>query len=63
MQWAPDTSDKWAPDPGARNEWALESAAGPLTLGAAVEHFLTAPTPSLGRLERLEVEPNDCARW
>ena len=42
MQWAPDTSDKWAPDPGAPNEWALDSAAGPLTLGTAVEHFLTA---------------------
>lgn len=42
MQWAPDTSDKWAPDPAARNEWALDSPAGPLTLGAAVEHFLTA---------------------
>ena len=41
MQWAPDSSDKWAPDPGARNEWALDSPAGPLTLGAAVEHFLT----------------------
>jgi hypothetical protein len=42
VQWAPDTSDKWAPDLGARNEWALDSAAGPLTLGTAVEYFLTA---------------------
>jgi site-specific recombinase XerD len=42
VQWAPDTSDKWAPDPGARNEWALDTAAGPLTLRTAVEHFLTA---------------------
>ncbi|MEX0629686.1 MAG: tyrosine-type recombinase/integrase [Chloroflexota bacterium] len=42
VQWAPDSPDKWAPDPGARNEWALESPAGPLTFGAAVEHFLTA---------------------
>ena len=42
MQWAPDTSDKWAPDPGGRNEWALDSAAGPLSLGTAVEHFQTA---------------------
>lgn len=42
MQWAPDSSDKWAPDSGARNEWALDSPAVPLTLGAAVEHFLTA---------------------
>jgi len=40
--WAPDSSDKWAPDPGARDQWALDSSAGPLTLGAAVEHFLTA---------------------
>ena len=42
VQWAPDSSDKWAPDPGARDEWALDSPAGPLTLGAAIEHFLTA---------------------
>jgi site-specific recombinase XerD len=42
VQWAPDSSDKWAPDPGARDEWALDSPAGPLTLGAAVGHFLTA---------------------
>jgi site-specific recombinase XerD len=42
VQWAPDTSDKWAPDPGVRNEWTLDSASGPLTLGTAVEHFLTA---------------------
>ena len=42
MQWAPDTSDKWAPDPGVRNEWALDSASGPLTLSTAVEHFVTA---------------------
>jgi hypothetical protein len=42
VQWAPDTSDKWASDPGAPNEWALDSAAGSLTLGRAVEHFLTA---------------------
>ncbi len=42
MQWAPDSPDKWAPDLGARNEWALDSAPGPLTLGAAVQHFLTA---------------------
>ncbi len=42
VQWAPDSSDKWAPDLGARHEWALDSPAGPLTLGAAVEHFLTA---------------------
>jgi site-specific recombinase XerD len=42
VQWAPDTSDKWAPDPGAPNEWALDSAAGPLLLATAVEHFLTA---------------------
>jgi site-specific recombinase XerD len=42
VQWAPDTSDKWAPDPGAPNEWALDSAARPLLLATAVEHFLTA---------------------
>ncbi len=39
MQWAPDSPDKWAPDLGARNEWALDSPAAPLTFGAAVEHF------------------------
>lgn len=42
MQWAPDTSDKWAPDSARPSEWALDSAAGPLTLGRAVEHFVTA---------------------
>jgi len=42
VQSAPDTSDKWAPDPGAPNEWALDSAARPLLLATAVEHFLTA---------------------
>jgi hypothetical protein len=42
VQWAPDTSDKWAPDSARPSEWALDSTAGPLTLGRAVEHFVTA---------------------
>lgn len=42
MQWAPDSPDKWAPDLGARNEWAPDSPTAPLTLGTAVQHFLTA---------------------
>jgi len=42
VQLAPDSSDKWAPDPRARDEWALDSPAGPLTLSAAAEHILTA---------------------
>jgi site-specific recombinase XerD len=42
VQWAPDTSDKWAPDLRAPNEWALDSPAGPLMLATAVEHFVTA---------------------
>jgi site-specific recombinase XerD len=42
MRWAPDTSDKWAPDSEAGHEWALDSVGAPLALGAAVEEFLTA---------------------
>ncbi|MCC6790576.1 MAG: tyrosine-type recombinase/integrase [Thermomicrobiales bacterium] len=42
MRWAPDTPDKWAPDLSGPDAWALDSPGGPLTLGAAVEHFLTA---------------------
>jgi integrase/recombinase XerC len=42
MRWAPDSPDKWAPDSGPHDEWALDSAAIPLTLGKAIEHFLTA---------------------
>jgi hypothetical protein len=42
VQWAPDTSDKWAPDSARPSEWALDSTAGPFRLGRAVEHFLTA---------------------
>lgn len=42
MRWAPDTPDKWAPDLSASGAWALDSSAGVLGLGAAIEHFLTA---------------------
>jgi len=42
MRWAPDTPDKWAPDLSASDAWALDSSAGGLSLGTAIEHFLTA---------------------
>ena len=42
MRWAPDSSDKWAPDSGGRDTWALDSSPAGITLGAATEHFLTA---------------------
>ncbi|HUF07198.1 MAG TPA: DUF4956 domain-containing protein [Candidatus Binatia bacterium] len=42
MRRASDTPDKWAPDLGAPDAWALDSSAGGLSLGAAIEHFLTA---------------------
>jgi site-specific recombinase XerD len=42
MRWAPDTPDKWAPDLSGADAWALDSAPGAPSLGAAVEHFLTA---------------------
>lgn len=56
MRWAPDTSDKWAPDLGARHEWALDSAADPLTLGAGVEHFLTAKAAEGASPKTIECE-------
>jgi site-specific recombinase XerD len=42
MRWAPDTSDNWAPDSGGRDTWALDSSPAGITLGAAIEYFLTA---------------------
>ena len=42
MQWAPDSSDKWAPDLSASDAWALDSSLHGLTLGRAIEHFLSA---------------------
>jgi hypothetical protein len=42
MRWAPDTPDKWAPDLAAPDAWALDSSPGGLSLGAAIEHILTA---------------------
>jgi site-specific recombinase XerD len=42
MRWAPDSSDKWAPDLSAIDAWALDSSTAGITLGAAIEHFLTA---------------------
>jgi integrase/recombinase XerC len=42
MEWASDTPDKWAPDLSVSDAWALDSSAGGLSLGRAIEHFLTA---------------------
>ena len=41
MQWAPDTTDLWAPDSRHPDRWAPDSQ-GHLTLGRAVELFLAA---------------------
>jgi len=42
MRWASDTPDKWPPDLSVPDAWALDSAAGGVSLGTAIEHFLTA---------------------
>jgi site-specific recombinase XerD len=42
MRWAPDTSDKWAPDSGGRDTWAVDSSSAGITLSTAIEHFLVA---------------------
>jgi integrase/recombinase XerD len=42
MRWASDTPDKWAPDLSAADAWALDTSPDGLSLGAAIEHFLTA---------------------
>jgi site-specific recombinase XerD len=42
VQWASDTSDKWALDLSGSDAWAFDSSAGKLDLRTAIEHFLTA---------------------
>jgi site-specific recombinase XerD len=42
MRWAPDSTDKWAPDSGGADTWALDSSPAGITLGTAIAHFLTA---------------------
>jgi len=41
MQWAPDSTDLWAPDSGRRRAWASNSN-GHLTLIQAIDLFLSA---------------------
>ncbi len=42
MARAPDSPDSWAPDSWLRGAWAPDSAVGRLTVGRAIELFLTA---------------------
>ena len=41
MQWAPDSTDLWAPDSERRRAWASDSD-GHLTLIQAIDLFLAA---------------------
>ena len=42
MRWAPDSSDKWAPDSGGRDTWAPDSSPAGITFATAIQQFLTA---------------------